>query len=78
VGLKDEVMAQEPARRACTCATGRTIAGMSEQDAADMREVLADPGITAAAISRALAARGTHIAGPNLARHRKGHCGCPR
>jgi len=51
---------------------------MDKQDAADMREVLDDGGITAAAISRALAGRGIHLAGPNIARHRKGHCGCAR
>lgn len=79
MGLMDEISAHN-APQPRSCVIGSTLSELDAKDAADLEACLADPGITHAAIAKALSNRGfkVHPAGKQVARHRKGECECDR
>jgi hypothetical protein len=78
MGLLDDIRDQQAHSHATKCSVFLAQQAMDKGDSADLAAAMADPGITAAAISRALKARTVNVGQQAIARHRRGLCGCPR
>lgn len=76
MGLMEQFERKEDVPPKCT--VGRILLGMEPEDAADLREALGKPHITAATISRVLAANGHKAQATAIQRHRRGECHCDR
>jgi hypothetical protein len=79
MSLFDEFKAESKPRH-YRCAIEVVFESMSSEDAADLRDALADPFITHSAIARVLASKGFNVTpdGKQVAKHRKGDCVCAR
>ena len=60
------------------CTVALLLAGLTDDDRADLTAALANPSIPSSAIHRVLHKRGYAIADTTLHRHRRGTCRCPR
>lgn len=78
MGLIDEIDAEQDASRPNRCGVNRVLQTLEGGDRDDLDKALADPGITTAAIHRALVKRGFKIDAKGVAYHRKGTCACAR
>lgn len=75
MGLLDDVQRRASiVQRKCTVAVIFDV--LDENDRADLRHALADPGISTLAILEVLKQRGHRIAATTITKHRKGVCTC--
>lgn len=75
MGLFEEVSQQKTDIR---CPIYRAQFSLDADDYSDLLRAIDDPGITAAAISRAVRARGTVASTVSIQAHRRQSCTCPR
>lgn len=77
MSLLDEIK-DETRHTGSPCGVQKVLAALNESDAADLRAALADPGIPATNIARALIKRGVAQwkNGDPITRHRRGDCRC--
>ena len=75
MGLFEEVSQR---RSDIRCPIYRAQHTLSQDDYSDLLRALDDPTITAAAISRAVRARGTVASTISIQAHRRQSCTCPR
>lgn len=60
------------------CSVGKFEDSLSDEDREEFRQIMADPGITAVAISAAVKEEyGATISPQSTSRHRRGGCSCP-
>jgi hypothetical protein len=76
MSLLNEIRQAQPARIGRPCSVGLALAAMTDNDAADLREALADDSITASIICGVLLNRGIDISSDVMRRHRRGGCRC--
>lgn len=76
MGLFEEVSSQTSGAIRCPIYKAQHV--LSDDDYADLLRLLDDPVITAAAISRALRARGAVASTISIQAHRRSTCTCPR
>lgn len=70
MSFRDEVEAQTRSN-GVMCKTCRTLASLDPKEAAEVADVIADPEISAEAISRAMKRRGWEIGGNGIRQHRR-------
>lgn len=68
--FRDDVKA-ETRSNGVQCKTCRTLASLDPKEAAEVADVIADPDITAEAISRAMKRRGWGVSGNGIRQHRR-------
>lgn len=70
MSFRDDVEA-ETRSNGVQCKTCRTLASLDPKEAAEVADVIADPDITAEAISRAMKRRGWEVGGNGIRQHRR-------
>jgi hypothetical protein len=75
-GLLDEIMEHNRGRAGTVCGVQKLYASLPKDDAKALRQAIADPMVKGTAISKALKARGYHVADGVVTRHRRGECVC--
>ena len=76
MSLMNEITQAGGNARGPRCPVAILLSQMSEDDSADLAAAVADPGYTAAQISRALRVRGHNVGQQSIARHRREICAC--
>lgn len=77
-GLLDAIRSEVGMGRGPKCPIDVLLHSLPDGDAADLRAALADPGVTGAAIGRALRANGTPVSDGGIGNHRRGGCSCDK
>jgi hypothetical protein len=75
-GLLDEIMDHNHGRAGTVCGIQKLYGCLPKGDAEALRQAIADPMVKGTAISKALKARGYHVADGVVTRHRRGECVC--
>ena len=75
-GLLDEIMEHNHGRAGTVCGIQKLYDSLPKDDAQALRQAIADPMVKATAISKALKARGYHVADGVVSRHRRKECVC--
>lgn len=74
MSLLDECRSYKP--RQSVCSVAAVLAALSDEDATELREALADPQVMGTAVALVLTRRGIPMKQGNVQRHRRGDCDC--
>lgn len=74
MSLLEDIKAYKP--RVSVCSVAAVLAALSDEDAGELREALADPQVMGSAVALVLTRRGIPMKQGNVQRHRRGACDC--